>query len=57
MTAAIYRAPTAREWQPVEIICQYPSGKYLCREVGRVFPGVFLASRADLRVPEHQEAA
>ncbi len=46
----IYRAPNAREWQPIEIIGQYPNGKFLVQETGRVFPGRFIASRNDLRV-------
>jgi hypothetical protein len=49
-TPGIYRAPAAREWQPVEIIAAYPNERFLCREVGRPLPGVFMASRSDLRV-------
>lgn len=50
VTPGIYRAPAAREWQPVEIIGQYPNGKFLCQEVGKILPGRFVASRNDLRV-------
>ncbi len=50
VTPGIYRAPAGREWQPVEIIGQYPNGKFLVQETGRVFPGRFIASRNDLRV-------
>lgn len=50
VTPGIYRAPTAREWQPVEIVAAYPNGKFLVQETGRPLPGRFLASRSDLRV-------
>ncbi len=50
VTPGIYRAPAAREWQPVEIICALPWGKFLVQETGRYLPGRFIASRDDLRV-------
>ncbi len=49
-TPGLHRAPSAREWREVEIIGQYPNGKFLVQEVGRRLPGRFLASRDDLRV-------
>jgi hypothetical protein len=53
----LYRAPNAREWQPIEIVGQYPNGKFLVQEVGRPLPGRFIASRNDLRVPVTQSEA
>lgn len=50
VTPGIYRAPTAREWQPVTIICALPWGQFLVQETGKLLPGRFLASRSDLRV-------
>jgi len=50
VTPGFYRRPWAREWNPVEIVAAYPGERFLCREVGRPLPGVFMASRSDLRV-------
>lgn len=49
-TPGFYRAPTARDWRDVEIIGQYPNGRFLVQETGRHLPGRFIASRDDLRV-------
>ncbi len=50
ITPGLYRPAMSREWQPVEIVCALFGGQFLCREVGRPLPGVFLARRDDLRV-------
>ena len=52
MSPGFHRAPLAREWQAVEIICALPWGKFLVQETGKLLPGRFLASRNDLRVDE-----
>lgn len=45
----LHRQNISNNWTPCEIICAMPWGQFLCREVGREFPGVFAAYFYDLR--------
>ncbi len=45
----LHRTSPGAEWREVEVMGKYPSGQFLCREVGRHLPGVFGARLKDLR--------
>jgi hypothetical protein len=47
---AVWRASRRRDWQSVEIVDGHPSGQVVLREVGRLWPGVFLAPRDQVRI-------
>lgn len=45
----LYRANPGDQWKPVEIVGSHASGT-VCREVGKLWPGVFLAEPSQLSV-------
>lgn len=47
---ALYRADSTQDWQDCEIIGRHSDG-YVLREVGRALPGVWIATRDQVRVP------
>jgi hypothetical protein len=51
MQMALYREHAGADWTEVEIIGRHATGKLVLREVGGLFPGVFLASLDAVRVP------
>jgi hypothetical protein len=56
---AVWRSSPEREWQPAEILSDHPSsGQLVLREVDRLWPGVWLAPRDQVRIagPEFDPA-
>lgn len=51
--AALYRANAADDWADVEIVSRHRSGALVLREVGKKFPGVWLARSHEVRVAGH----
>lgn len=47
---AFWRASNRREWQPVEIVADHPTGGLVLRELDRFWPGVWLAPRDQVRI-------
>lgn len=51
---ALYRQHAGDDWQEVELLGRHRSGKLVLREVGKRWPGVWLASLDAVRVPASQ---
>jgi hypothetical protein len=48
---AFWRSSRGRDWQRAELVSDHPSsGQLVLREVGRFWPGVFLAPRDQVRI-------
>jgi hypothetical protein len=48
---AVWRSSRRRDWQPVEILADHPTGQLVLREiVDRFYRGVFLAPRDQVRL-------
>jgi hypothetical protein len=47
---AVWRSSCRRDWQRAEIVSDHPSGQLVMREVGKFWPGVFLAPRDQVRI-------
>lgn len=48
--SALYREDAGWDWYDVEIVARRSDGYFIVREVGRLLPGVWLASIDQLRV-------
>jgi hypothetical protein len=49
--SAVYRPNRRRDWEDVEIVGRHvPTDQLVLREVGKFWPGVFLAPREDVRI-------
>lgn len=48
--ATFYRESPGDDWQECEVIAKRPDGLLILRELGKPLPGVWLASRAQVRV-------
>lgn len=53
---ALYREHAGADWQEAELVGRHRSGALVLREVGKVWPGVWLASIENVRVPAAQIA-
>jgi hypothetical protein len=51
-TPAVYRPADDQPWQDVEIVGYSDDGKFLLREVGKIFGGVWLAGIDQVRIQE-----
>ena len=51
LMAALYREYLSDEWQDCELIGRHPSGNLVLREVGKLWPGIWLAPVDAVRVP------
>lgn len=48
---AVYRRRRSQEWREVEVVGQHSStGQLVLREVGKFWPGVWLADRDQVRI-------
>jgi len=56
---ALWRASRRHDWQPVEIVADFPTGSLVLREIDRFWSGVFLAPRDQVRIagPEFEVPA
>lgn len=48
--SAVWRKNRRRDWQAVELLDDHVSGQVVLREVGKFWPGVFLAPRDQVRI-------
>jgi hypothetical protein len=48
--AAVYRPADGQPWQDVEITGHHTDGRLILREIGKLWPGVFVASLDQVRV-------
>lgn len=46
--SAVYREHAGADWIEVEILSRHPGG-FVCREVGRLWPGVWVADWSQVR--------
>ena len=51
---ALYRRNPGSDWTDCEITGRRPDGKLVVREVGKVWPGVWIATIDQVRVPVEQ---
>jgi len=56
--SAVWRSCCGHDWQPAEIVSGHRSGQLVLREVDRLWPGVWLAPRDQVRIagPEFDPA-
>lgn len=50
VVSALWRRNRRRDWQPVELVSDHGSGQLVLREVGKFWPGVWLAPRDQVRL-------
>lgn len=48
--AAVWRPTRRHDWRDTEIVADHASGQLVLREVGKFWPGVFLAPRDQVRI-------
>lgn len=48
--SAVWRENRRRDWTPAEIVGQHGNGQLVLREVGKFWPGVWLAERDQVRI-------
>lgn len=48
---AVYRASDADDWQDCRLIGAHDGGALVLREIGKPFPGVWLANLSQVRIP------
>ncbi len=57
--AVVWRDSCRKPWQDAELLADHHTGGLVLRETGRLWPGVWLADRGDVRIagPEFEGRA